>query len=171
LLLVIFAIGVLVKVLEVLSICKLWNPWRLNSFVLYDLPVYSLEPIDCFDVFATSTKTSEALGQILLKKTCNQRSSSDRDVVGKLVVPNGNSSVNIIRVLIVERRISKNELEIIMKNLPREHFVKENAKCPPVNSVVMSLTHNDFWCKILRSTTERVASIINLFGEAKVSYL
>jgi len=105
---VVLAVRVLVKVLEVLPIGQLWDPWRLNPLVLYDLPVNSLEPIDGFDVLAASAQTPKAFGKILLEQPSDECSCRNRDMVRELIVPHCNSSINIIGVLIVEWRVSKN---------------------------------------------------------------
>lgn len=40
-----------------------------------------------------------------------------------------------------------------------KHFINENAQTIPVNRFSVSLIHNDFWGKILRSATNGVSSL------------
>lgn len=51
------------------------------------------------------------------------------------------------------------------------HLVDEATKTPPVNTLVMALPVDDFWCQVLRSSTNRLSQLVVFddFGQSKVS--
>lgn len=46
-----------------------------------------------------------------------------------------------------------------------DHLVNKDAKCPPINRVIVSISDQHFWRKILSCATERVCEfpILNKF--------
>jgi len=56
-----------------------------------------------------------------------------------------------------------------MNNLPRQHFVKQYAERPPVDSLVVALVHDYLRCEVLGSSAERVTPVDNFLGKPKIS--
>ena len=100
--------------------------------------------------------TPESLREILFEQTRDQFSCVNRDLGREVKVPERNSSVDFIRVLVVEWRVAS------------EHLENQNSERPPVHAVVMSATHNDLWGKILGRAAECERSVPDLFGETEV---
>ena len=54
-----------------------------------------------------------------------------------------------------------------------DHFVGEDAQCPPVNGVGVATSLQHFWRNILRGATERVGLLVQLelLGDAEICHL
>lgn len=95
----------MIEVLEVLVTRQLGDPWRLNAFLLDDVPVDALEPGLILDVFGATAQASQTLREILLQKTGDQRAARHRHIGGKFVVADGNALVDVVRICVIEWRV------------------------------------------------------------------
>lgn len=66
-------------------------------------------------------------------------------------------TVHFVRILVVERRE------------PRKHLKDQNTECPPIDTQVMTDTHNYFGCEIFWGSTKCKSSVFYSFGKTKVS--
>lgn len=101
-------VRVLIEVLEVLIARQFGDPWRLNALLLHDIPVNALEPGLLLDVLSAAAQAAQALREILLQQTGDQRAASHRDIGREFVIANRYALVNVVRVRIVERRVPVN---------------------------------------------------------------
>ena len=108
------------------------------------------------DVLGGVYHTAESFGEILFEETRDEFSRVNRDLGREVKLAESDSSIDFIRVLVVEWRVAG------------EHLENQNSERPPVHAVIMSATHNDFWGKILGRAAERERSVADLFGEAEV---
>ena len=98
-------VWILIEVLEILFTRQLGDPWRLNAFLLDDVPVDTLEPGLILNVFGAAAQASQSLREILLQKTGDQRAARHRYIGGKFVVADGNALVDVVRICIIKRRV------------------------------------------------------------------
>lgn len=68
-------VWILIEVLEVLIAGQLWDPWRLDSLLLYNVPVNALEPSVGFDVLGLVAEAAESPRDILFQKADDELTS------------------------------------------------------------------------------------------------
>ena len=100
-------VWVLVNVLEVLVTCQLWHPWWLDPLLENNVPINTLEPSIILNVFSTSAKAAQSLGQVLVEQARDQLTTSHRHIGWELVAADGNLPINVVGVRIIKWRISK----------------------------------------------------------------
>jgi len=101
---------------------------------------------------------SKSLCKVLLEKIIDEYTSIHRNLCWEFEVAHRYPPINFVRILIIKRRIAS------------QHFEYEDAKSPPINSMIMSCTHDDLRGKILWCTTQCECPISNsnLLSKAKV---
>lgn len=51
---------------------------------------------------------------------------------------------------------------VVVRGKARQHFIEEYTKCPPVDRLVVSLSKEQLWGEVLRSTAKRYAMSVGL---------
>ena len=104
-------VGVVIEILHVLQGGQLWNPGGLDALVLHESPIDALEPLRILDVFGPSAQAAQSFRDVLFQEPCDQLTSCHGHVIGELVVAHGDSFVDVVRILIVEGRVTGNHFE------------------------------------------------------------
>ena len=98
-------IRILIKVLKVLIARQLRNPGWLNSFLLHNIPVDALEPRVRFNILCFVAKAAKSSCDVLFQKAYNQFTCRHGHILWEFVISYCNSSINLVRVRIIERRV------------------------------------------------------------------
>ena len=109
------------------------------------------------DILSPTLHAPQPLGPVLDQQLLDQVLGFFIHMSLPLNLPCQNLLINHKMILIKERRISS------------KHLVDEDAECPPVHGLVVTLGLDDLRCQVLWCAAQGPRSVRNFLGESKVS--